>query len=128
VKLNTLKKTVKPSHNKHKICIVGDSHVRGLSDKVSSGLDDDFSVTGITKLNADIEGITSSSHLPNNLTKKDLIIFYGGTIDINKKESIKGFHSLKAFVQRTVNTNVMLLRVPHRYDLPSFSCVNIKTF
>jgi hypothetical protein len=49
---------------------------------------------GITKPNADIEGITSSSHLPDNQTKKDLIIFCGGTIDISKNESIKEFHSL----------------------------------
>jgi hypothetical protein len=61
--------------------------------------------------------------LPDNLTKMDLIIFYGGIKDISKNESTKGFHSLKAFVQRTVNTNVMLLEVPHIYDLPSFSCV-----
>jgi hypothetical protein len=69
--------------------------------------------------------ILKESHfLPDNLKKQDLIIFCGGINDISKNESTKGFHSLKAFVQRTVNTNVMLLEVPHRYDLPSFSCVN----
>jgi hypothetical protein len=59
VKLNTLKETVTVTHRRHKILIINDSHVRGLSDKVSSGLDDAFSVIGITKPNADIEGITS---------------------------------------------------------------------
>jgi hypothetical protein len=125
VKLNTLKETVTIAHRRHKILIIGDSHVRGLSDKVNNGLDDAFSVTGITKPNADIEGITSSLHLQiDNLTKKDLIIFYGGTKDISRNESRKGLRFLKAFVQRTVNTNVILLGAPHRYDLPSFSCVN----
>jgi hypothetical protein len=72
--------------------------------------------------NADIERITSSLHfLSDNLTKNDLIIFYGGTKNISKNESINGFRSLKTFVQRTANTNVMLLGAPHRYDLPSFS-------
>jgi hypothetical protein len=37
-------------------------------------------VTGITKPNADIEAVTSPLHLKiDNLTKKDLIIFCGGT-------------------------------------------------
>jgi hypothetical protein len=36
----------------------------------------------------------------------------------------QGLHFLKAFAQRTVNTNVILLGAPHRYDLPSLSCVN----
>jgi hypothetical protein len=125
VKLNTLKETVTVAHRRHKILIIGDSHVRGLSDKVSNGLDDAFSVTGITKPNADTEGIISSLHLLiDNLTKKDLIIFYGGTKDISRNESRKGLCFLKAFAQRTVNTNVILLGAPHRYDLPSFSCVN----
>jgi hypothetical protein len=34
VKLNTLKDSVKSPHGKHNIFITGDSHVRGLSDKV----------------------------------------------------------------------------------------------
>lgn len=98
----TSKKPTTTAYIKHNIFIIGDSHVRGLSDKVSSDLDDAFSVTGISKPNADIDGITSSEHfLVDNLTKNDLIIFYAGTNDISKNEAIKGFHSLKAFAQRT---------------------------
>jgi hypothetical protein len=125
VKLNNSKKTVTVAHRRHKILIIGDSHVRGLSGKVSNSLEEAFSVTGITKPNADTEAITSLLHLhTDNLTKKDLIIFYGGTKDISRNESRKGLRSLKDFAQRTINTNVILLGAPHRYDVPSFSCVN----
>jgi hypothetical protein len=77
-KLNTLKEAVIVAHRRHKILIIGDSHVRRLADKVSSGLDDAFSVTGITKPNADIEGITSSLHISiDNLTKRhDYILWW----------------------------------------------------
>ena len=110
---------------RHKIVIIGESHVRGLSEKISSCLDDSFSVTGITKPNADIEAITSPLHLKtDNLTKKDLIIFYGGTKEISRNETKKGLCSLKGFAQRTPNTNVILLGAPYRYDLPPSSCVN----
>jgi len=82
-------------------------------------------VFGITKPNADIEIITSPIHLKTgNLTKEDLIIFLGGTMDISRNEAKKGVHSLKDFTQRTTNTNFILLGAPHRYDLPPQTCVN----
>ena len=82
-------------------------------------------VTGITKPNTDIKGITSPRHFtPDNLTKHDTIIFYGGTRDISRNESKIGLHSLKEFAHMTSNTNVILLEAPPRYDLPLSSCVN----
>ena len=78
--------------SRHKILIIGDSHVRGLSEKISNCLYDSFSVIGITKPNADVEAITSPLHpVTDNLTKKDLIIFYGGTKDISRNETKKGY-------------------------------------
>jgi hypothetical protein len=92
VKLNTTKKTVTSLCRRHKILIIGDSHVRGLSEKISNCLDDSFSVTGITKPNADIEAITSPLHpTTKNLTREDLIIFYGETKDISRNEAKKGY-------------------------------------
>ena len=129
VKPNPSKMTERSIHSKHKICIIGDSHVKGLSDKLSNDLDECFSVIGISKPNANTEGIISSLNLlTENFTKNDLVIFYGGNTDISKNESKKGFYSLKTFLQRMINTNVILLGVPHRYDLPSFSCVNSEVY
>ena len=99
------------------------THVRALSDKVRNWLDDAVSVLGIVKPNANTEVSTTTLHL-ENLTKKDLIIFFGGTKDISKNESKKGLLSLIDFARRSINTNVILLRVPHRYDLSSSSCIN----
>ena len=66
---NTPKMITTSAHKKQKILIIGDSHVRGLSDKVRNGLDDDVSVLGIVKPNANIEVSTTISHL-EILTKK----------------------------------------------------------
>ena len=82
-------------------------------------------VTGITKPRANAESITSPSHFAaENLTKNDLLIFYGGTKDISRNEVSNGLKALKAFAHRTTDTNVILLEAPHRYDLPPSSCVN----
>jgi hypothetical protein len=55
-----------------------------------------------------------------------MIIFCGGTRDISRNESKSRLSSLKEFAQRTNNTNAILLKAPHRYDLPPSSCVNIE--
>jgi hypothetical protein len=60
-----VRKTVNSMCNRQKLLVTGDSHVRGLSEKISNCLDDTFSVFGVTKPNADIEAITLPS-MPEN--------------------------------------------------------------
>ena len=123
--LNLINKIAKSERRKHKILIIGDSHVRGLSERIMDHLDDSYSVFGISKPNANIAAITSQTNLKvENLTKDDIVIFLGGTNDISKKETKKGLQTLEDFIQRTVNTNLIILGAPHRYDLSSQSCVN----
>jgi len=71
MKLNTSRETVTLVRRRHKILIIGDSHFRGLPEKISNCLNNSFSVVGITKPNAGIEAITSPLHfITDNLTKK----------------------------------------------------------
>jgi hypothetical protein len=50
-----------PSKKKRKIIILGDSHVKGLSEKISNSLDIFYSVMCVAKPSADLDAITSSS-------------------------------------------------------------------
>jgi hypothetical protein len=125
LKQKTTKTSVSPTGRVNKILIIGYSHVRGISEMIRAYPNVPFNVTGITKPNANTESITFPSHFrAENLTKKDRLIFYGGTKDMSHNETIKGLRSLKAFAHRTINTNVILLEAPHRHDLPPSSCVN----
>jgi hypothetical protein len=125
-KLHLSKDAVANNRLRHKILIIGDSNVRGLAGNINSCLSDTFNVMGSIKPNADIEGITSSFHTSEEyFTKKDGSYFMA-ILKTNKNESRKGFHSLKAFIQRTDNTNVILLRAPLRYHLSPESCVTIE--
>jgi len=86
---NTARKTIKSACRRHRLLVIGDSHIRGLSE-ISNCLDGSFSVLGITKPNADTETITSPIHLKTGkVTKEDLIIFLGGTNDISRNEAKK---------------------------------------
>ena len=58
-KLNTDKRYATRTHPNHNPLLLGDSHTRGLAERIGCSLGSSFTVTGITKPNANIKGITS---------------------------------------------------------------------
>jgi len=85
----------------------------------------------ITKPNANIKEITNSINLKDeNLTKKDVVIICGGTRDVAKNEVNDGLRILSEFAKLTLNTNVIVMCVPHHFDLQPSSCINkeVKSF
>jgi len=58
------------------------------------------------------------------LTKKDIVVLWGGSNDIARNNSLEGLkHILELFINAN-HTNVILLTAPHRHDLITNSCVN----
>jgi hypothetical protein len=113
------------STKKRKIILLGDSHLRGCLEKLANLLGNSCSVVGITKPNASLSAITSSINLKTEkLTKNYVVIVCGGTRDVAKNETNSGLRHLPQFASRSKNTNVIILCVPHCFDLQSFSCVN----
>ena len=107
------------------ILLLGDSHIKGLAERMSISLGNSFRVSGFSKPNANIKEIISPSNSSYvNLTKQDMIIFCGGTRDISRNDSKSGLHTLLEFAKRTSATNVILLEAPIRYDLPPSSYVS----
>ena len=108
--------------------IFGDSHARGLSSNVKNNLDDNYSVCGFVKpaVNAATE-ISSMTVDINLLIKNDLIVFWGGSNGASKNNSQRGLKHLANFVQLNNHTNIFLMRVPPRHDLPEWSCFNNET-
>jgi hypothetical protein len=115
----------------HKIMILGDSHARGPSSNMKSNLDDNYSGCGFVRPGVNIATQISSMTVDiNHLMKNDLIIFWGGSNDVSKNNSKEGSKHLVNFVQSNNHTNIFLMCVSPRHDLPEWSCVNneIKTF
>jgi hypothetical protein len=79
----TLKKPVSNANIKHKIFIIGDSHVRGLADKVRNDLNDGFSVIAISKLNADIDGIISPINFFLRTYQKMILLYFMVALNIS---------------------------------------------
>jgi hypothetical protein len=72
---------------KHKIILIGESHMKGCSEKLVNFLGSLYNVIGISKPNADLRLITSTTNMQlENLMKKVLVIVSGKTRDIAKNE------------------------------------------
>jgi hypothetical protein len=119
------KKTNKQKEKKHRIIVIGDSHARGCAAEIQSNLDEDFEVQGFmnpgTGLNTTI---TSAKRDIQQLSKQDVVVIWGGSKDVRKNETKQGINWIQSFVETNKHTSIILMEVPHRYDLIEDSCVN----
>jgi uncharacterized protein with PhoU and TrkA domain len=97
-----------------RVLILGDSHTKGIASEVQHRLGKSSEVTGIVKPAANMEEIANTA---SSLTKKDVCIIGGGTRDVAKNESENGLRQMNRLLSRLAHTNVMVINVPHRYDL-----------
>jgi hypothetical protein len=74
-------------NNQHKVLILGDSHVRGCSERLADILGSGFTVTGISKPNANMSAIGDFRYLRTEKLSKSDVIVCGGTRDVAKNES-----------------------------------------
>jgi hypothetical protein len=77
------------------------------------------------KPNATLSYITSSetSEL-RKLSKSDVVILCGGSMDIARNYSMWGLAAISRFVENLAHTNVVVVETPHRFDLVTTSCAN----
>jgi hypothetical protein len=122
----------KPPHRRdNKLLIVGDSHARLCATKVKSKIKGSFDDMGIVKPGAGAGVLVNTANSDvANLTKSDVIILCGGSNDIAKNDSKTAMRHIRNFINSNSHTNIVLVSVPHRYDLMQSSCVNneIKSF
>jgi hypothetical protein len=76
--------------SEHKIIILGDSHVHGLSGKLKDTLNDKFEVIGYTKPNCDITLTDSAKGSISTLMKNYVLVIWGGANDVAKNNTKEG--------------------------------------
>jgi RNase H-fold protein (predicted Holliday junction resolvase) len=52
------------------------------------------------------------------------VVVWGGTRGVGRNETEKGLNQIKNFARKHNHTNVIVMSVPHRYNLESTLCVN----
>jgi hypothetical protein len=112
-------------NKEHRIIIIGDNHARGSAGNVKHNRNGNYSSSGFVRPGANIDALTSSmtediKHSTNN----DTIGLGGGRNYVNKTNSQDGLKDITNFVKMNSHTNIILMSVPHRRNLPEWSCVN----
>jgi len=64
------------------------------------------------------------------MDKNNAVVKWGGKKNGGKNETQKGLLQIKNFVKNHNQTNIIVMSIPHRYDLQINSCINnyIKVF
>jgi UDP-glucose 6-dehydrogenase len=58
------------------------------------------------------------------LRSKDVTVLWDGANDVYRNNSQDALKHITSFVNANSHTNIIILCVPHRHDLPEWSCVN----
>jgi lysophospholipase L1-like esterase len=110
--------------HKHNIIIMGDSHSRGSAVMLRDYLGSKFEVYGIIKPGASAAEIVAQTNKNyRHLTKKDVIVLFGGSNDVYRNNSKTALLQIAKFCEE-INRNIIVFDIPHRYDLMGISCVN----
>jgi len=88
-------------------------------------LKQDYEIQGNVKPGANLQTtVNAPMESFGKLTKKDVIVVWGGTHDVGRNESGNGLRQIRNFAEKLKQTNFIVMSVPHRHDLAPNSCVN----
>ena len=119
-KLGTSKCKPKLLTTKHKVRLIGDSHIKGASTRINQYLNTKFQVSSIIKTGAGVSQLvnTQDNEL-KGLGKSDVVVINGGANDIDKPGC--NVNALVAkmfkFALKYNNTNILMVTLPNRHDM-----------
>jgi hypothetical protein len=113
--------------HKHKVLLVGDSHLRGCAAHMKVFLNNQFEVCGFVKPGALLKmAMESAKSDIKKLNKGRFLILCCGSNDVNNLRKV--FYEVTNFVKSVSQTNI-LISIPYRHDSRNFHINSeIKTF
>jgi hypothetical protein len=92
---------------------------------VKQKLNSEYEVVGFTNPGSTMKDIKESAKSKMaQLTKKDIVVLWGGSNDVAENNSVVGMKHILDLVINSSHTKVILMNVPHRHYLIKDSCVN----
>jgi RNase H-fold protein (predicted Holliday junction resolvase) len=70
------------------------------------------------------EIVSSSSESVKSLSRKDVLIVWGGSNDISRNNTKEAIDQLCNFIKEETTVNLVIMKAPLRHDLMPSSCVN----
>jgi GTPase SAR1 family protein len=107
----------------YRLCM--DSHCRGSARIISDYLGGKYVVTGmITPAAGALDIFTSTNSRYRHLTRKDVMIVQGGSNDVYRNNAKLALTQIVNLCEELSYVNIIILDIPHRYDLIETSYVN----
>ena len=130
--INNLRETIKNLNNKeltystkHKIILLGDSHLRGYACSLKSVISKHYDILGVVKWGSGSSKLKES--VKEGLAQysfNDLIIISSGTNDLEQNGFKDTFQNIRSFITNNYHSNILLMNIPYRFDLPNSHEVN----
>jgi hypothetical protein len=109
----------------NKILIIGDSHARSCAVSLLREHSESFELTGNVMPGAGLHNVMQAAKNEiGRLNRKDCIIIWSGSKDINRNETSIGLKYIKNLLVQNQHTNIIIIPALHRHDLVMSSCIN----
>jgi hypothetical protein len=123
--INESNRNITALDKKHKVILIGDSHIRGYGGNLISILSKNYEIYSIVKPGSNSNELNASAKKEINcLTDNDIVVIGYGSNDYECNEFPKTLMNILSFIQSNSHTNIVVLNVPFRYDLPNANLVN----
>ena len=103
----------------HKVKILGDSHLRGISPKIDQYLNTKFEVCSWIKPGATTKEIVNTlGNALKCLGTQDVMVVNGGTndIDCKRNQTHKVLAHMTQFIEENIHSNIIIVNIPPRHD------------
>jgi hypothetical protein len=90
--------------------------VSGCFEKILNLLGDSYSVTGLSKLNADLNAIISCNFKMENFLNNYVVVICREIRDTGIDDIKTGLHCHTYFTNRIVSTNIIILGAHHHFN------------
>ncbi|KAG8312014.1 hypothetical protein J6590_031477 [Homalodisca vitripennis] len=108
----------------HKILLCADSHGRDLTWNLNKLIKTHQTVGFVAPSGRAKQILNPINIQGEKLDEKDILVVFCGTNDVSRNEANEAINIIKDTLEEHSNQNIILLNIPHRYDLVQWSCVN----
>ena len=130
--LNELRETInllnlkgRTDDKKHKVILTGDSNLRGYVHDLKPLLNNNFELYSVIKPGASSNELIDSAKIEiNQLSQDDILVIGYGTNDYEANNFPKTITNITNFIQVNNQSNIIVMNLFHRYDLPNPPTIN----
>jgi hypothetical protein len=109
----------------HKVLLLSDNQGGGCAERIKNRLPYNFEVWRLVKPGASLDILNKPVLTETSkFTRKDFIVLWQGSRDVSSNRTTFRVKNILQFVMNNLHSNIIVINVPYRHDLPMWSCLN----